>query len=194
MQRFDVRDLAPTRWKNGGGATREIAVWPPGATTDDFGWRASVATIDQDGAFSVFPGVDRHIMLLAGAGVQLHGDAINHNLATRWQPFAFSGDEPLTCTLLNPTEPSTDFNIMTRRSQWRAEVQVLEKTTTLARADAGVCLVLAGRWRVDDALLTPEQGVWWTTPQPALTLHALDNNAHLVHVLLHLLHRLEPTP
>jgi len=191
MQRFDVRDIAPTRWKNGGGATREIAVWPPEAGLDDFGWRASVATIDQDGAFSVFPGVDRHIMLLAGVGVQLHGDAIDHRLATRWQPFSFSGDEPLTCTLLEQNTPATDFNIMTRRGQWRAEVQVLGETTTLAASDAGVCLVLAGRWHINDDLFTPEQGVWWATPQSNLTLHPLDSNAHLVRVLLH---RLEPTP
>jgi len=191
MQRFDLREIAPTRWKNGGGTTREIAVWPPGAGLDDFGWRASVATISQDGAFSVFPGIDRHIMLLDGAGVQLQGEARQQRLGTRWQTLKFCGDEHLTCTLLEDAGPSSDFNIMTRRGQWRAEVQVLGETTTLAAADAGVCLVLAGRWHIDDDLFTPEQGVWWTTPQPALTLHALDDNAHLVHVLLH---RLEPTP
>jgi len=189
MRRFDVSELPATRWKNGGGDTREIAVWPPGTGIDDFGWRASVATLSQDGAFSVFPGIDRHIMLLDGAGVQLQGTGVNHRLDTRWQPFAFSGDAPLTCTLLAPGTSSTDFNIMTRRGQWRADVQVLETTTTLAQADAGVCLALAGRWRVDDEVLTPEQGVWWSTQQNALTLHADTSDACLVCVLLH---RLEP--
>jgi len=185
MQRFDIATLPATRWKNGGGDTREIAVWPPGAGIDNFGWRASVATIGEDGAFSVFPGMDRHIMLLAGIGVHLQGEAIDHRLDTRWQPFAFSGDDALTCTLLEPGTSSTDFNIMTRRGQWRAEVQVLAQPTTLATADASVCLALAGRWLVDNDGFTPGQGVFWTPADPATpTLHPLDTNARLVCVRL----------
>ena len=69
---------------------------------DSFGWRISVATIAQAGPFSAFAGVDRQITLLDGDGVHLHSadGQINHALDQRWQPFAFSGDVALVCTLL----------------------------------------------------------------------------------------------
>ena len=56
-------------WKNGGGITREIA-----KRVDSRGnmvWRASRATISQDGDFSLFPGVERHLLLLKGEGFRL---------------------------------------------------------------------------------------------------------------------------
>ena len=71
MQCFDLNEIAPRPWKNGGGSTREIACWPQGADMDSFGWRVSIATIAQAGPFSAFPGINRQIMLLAGDGVQL---------------------------------------------------------------------------------------------------------------------------
>ncbi|WP_305230098.1 HutD/Ves family protein, partial [Klebsiella pneumoniae] len=80
MQRFDLNQIAASPWKNGGGSTREIACWPPGAGMEAFGWRISVATIDQPGPFSAFAGVDRQIMLLDGDGVHLRGEGIDHVL------------------------------------------------------------------------------------------------------------------
>lgn len=58
-------------WKNGGGVTREIAVFPEGAGMDDFVWRASLAEVAADGPFSAFPGIDRTITLAEGAGMDL---------------------------------------------------------------------------------------------------------------------------
>ena len=76
FERFALQDLPGTPWKNGGGITREIVCWPPGSGLDDFWWRASVATIDAAGPFSAFPGVDRTIMLLEGAGVLRGASAV----------------------------------------------------------------------------------------------------------------------
>ncbi len=42
-------------WKNGGGETAEIAVFPPSADLSEFGWRISMATVSSDGPFSAFP-------------------------------------------------------------------------------------------------------------------------------------------
>ena len=89
--RFALADIAPTPWKNGGGATREIACWPPGTGLDSFDWRISVATIAADGAFSVFSGIDRSITLLSGDGVLLHGERGTHRLDQPHVPFAFAG-------------------------------------------------------------------------------------------------------
>jgi environmental stress-induced protein Ves len=71
-QRLDLRTLPPQRWKNGAGTTREIAVEPAGAGTDDFDWRLSLAEVDRDAPFSAFPGVDRCIVLLRGSHAARH--------------------------------------------------------------------------------------------------------------------------
>ena len=56
-------------WKNGGGETAEIAVFPEGACYDDFHWRLSMARIAADGPFSTFPNVDRTLALIEGNGM-----------------------------------------------------------------------------------------------------------------------------
>ena len=53
-------ELLPTPWRNGLGVTREIALCPPGADTDDFLWRASVADVVGPAPFSQFPGHRPH--------------------------------------------------------------------------------------------------------------------------------------
>lgn len=165
---FTVADLRPMPWKNGGGSTREIVCQPPGADMDGFGWRVSIATIAQSGPFSVFPGVDRVIMLLDGDGVRLQGQGVDHALATPLAPFAFSGDVALDCALLGGT--STDFNVMTRRSQWQAEVQVLRCASTIAPCSEGLLLALGGDWQLHDGQHSHDgaagHGLWWSgTPQ-----------------------------
>lgn len=148
LQRFARDQLPVTPWKNGGGSTREIACWPPGAGLNDFGWRISIATIAASGPFSVFAGIDRHIMLLDGDGVRLQSPgSIAHQLDTPGQPFAFSGDLPIHCTLLGGA--SSDFNVMARRGQWQADVQVLAQASDIAPAPHGLLLVLSGAWRVN---------------------------------------------
>ncbi|CAB5681775.1 Various environmental stresses-induced protein [Delftia tsuruhatensis] len=181
MHRFDLNQIAASPWKNGGGSTREIACWPPGAGMDAFAWRISVATIARDGPFSAFAGIDRQIMLLDGDGVHLKGDGVDHRLEQRWQPFAFSGDTALACTLLGGI--STDFNVMARRGQWHARIAVVDEATTAGDCDAGLCMVLQGRWLADGALLAPGQGLWWSARQAApLPLVPQGGDARLVRV------------
>ena len=168
MQFLDLATTPTVAWKNGGGSTRELACWPPGADMDGFEWRVSVATIARPGPFSAFPGVDRQIMLLEGDGVHLQGAAgqWQHTLAQRWQPFAFSGDEPVDCHMLGHV--STDFNLMLRRGVWQGTLQVVRDAPPLAAgATAGLCMVLQGAWRCEEShanlpqVLTVGQGVWW---------------------------------
>lgn len=148
--RFRLADLAATPWKNGGGTTREIASWPPGAGLDRFGWRLSVATIAAAGPFSAFPGIDRCIMLLEGDGVRLRSrdGRIDHRLDRPHAPFAFAGEAEIDCTLQGGV--STDFNVMTRRGQWRAELRVIEEAQAVEAAPHGLLLALAGDWRIED--------------------------------------------
>ena len=58
-------------WKNGGGETIEIAVFPAGASVDDFDWRISMALVATDGPFSTFSGIDRTLTILDGQGIDL---------------------------------------------------------------------------------------------------------------------------
>ncbi len=173
---FDLRDLAPQRWKNGAGLTREIAVSPPGAPPDTFDWRISIAEVEQDAPFSVFPGIDRCIVLLRGSGMILHaanGELV-HRLDRRHEPFRFSGDLPLDATLLGG--PSTDFNVMTRRGRFRAEVTPYSGEARLPEGDAGLLLCSEGDWRVEGpkALeLAPLQGLLWREGRPALSVRPL---------------------
>lgn len=175
--RFALADIVPTPWKNGGGATREIACWPPGTGLDSFDWRISVATIAADGAFSVFAGIDRSITLLSGDGVLLHGEHGTHRLDQPLVPFAFAGETPIRATLLGGA--SEDFNVMTRRGRCRADVKVWRYAVDGPSTPPHAALLLAvqGDWRcavAGDAptLLTPGSGLWWSpaAARPAISV------------------------
>lgn len=170
---FDQLPVSP--WRNGGGETREITSQPPGSS--EFGWRASIATIAQDGPFSAFNGVDRSITLLEGDGVHLYSDGlVDHRLQTVGEPFAFSGDVALVAKLLGGS--SQDFNIMTRRGQHAAQVQRIVETLGLSLHHAGVLYVLRGEWQLPDGgLLAPGQGCWWLPGEGPLRLIAQGNDA-----------------
>jgi len=61
----------PTPWKNGQGATREIARRLLGVRGPHFVWRLSVSDIDKDADFGTFPGVQRSATLIHGDGMAL---------------------------------------------------------------------------------------------------------------------------
>ena len=108
--------LEPSPWKNGGGSTTEIAAAPPGATFDSFDWRISLATITLDGPFSQFPGIERTLALVDGPGAVLDIGAGNRFFLSEDEPiFEFPGEAVVSATLNGA--PSTDFNVMTRRTR-----------------------------------------------------------------------------
>ena len=190
LHRFALADLSPTAWKNGGGSTREIVCCPPGAGMDGFDWRVSVATIARSGPFSVFAGVDRVIVLLDGDGVRLQSaGGLDHRLDRALQPFAFSGDEVIDCTLLGGE--SQDFNVMTRRGALRAEVAVLRAASALVPTSRGLLLAARGRWALhaDDTTqdLAPGHGLWWDGAPLGWDVRPLQADAALLGV------RLEPS-
>lgn len=177
IERFAFAQLPITPWKNGGGVTREIARMPGESDMDSFDWRASIADVSMDGAFSTFPGVDRVIVLLQGAGVLLRSrdGTLDHSLDTPLVPYAFSADIGLDATLIHG--PSRDFNVMTRRSAARADVRVIDRGEMVADAPSGVLFAARGGWRLSsdgghEETLEPESGLWWNdeplawTPRP----------------------------
>ncbi|KAA5947067.1 HutD family protein [Pantoea sp. Bo_2] len=167
IARFSYADLAVSRWRNGGGETREIVSFPPGA--ESFSWRASIATLAQDGPFSAFPGIDRIITLLHGDPVLLTAPGTEHRLMPQ-QPWAFTGELALTAQLQGSV--SEDFNIMTRRGEWQATVEVV---TAPVSSLHGVAWVLAGAWQTADGRrLTTQRGAWWVDEETQLSPCGLD--------------------
>jgi environmental stress-induced protein Ves len=104
-------------WQNGRGATAEIRRQPrDGEASLAFDWRLSLAAIDADSEFSLFPGYDRSILTVDGDGIELIvGERAPVELGPRAAPYAFPGDEPAHCRLLGG--PTRDFNVMTRRGR-----------------------------------------------------------------------------
>lgn len=99
-----------TRWRNGGGITRELAAWPPGA---GWSWRMSVADVERNGPFSAFEGTDRWFAVMDGAGVRLAVDGGMHALHRDDAPFRFDGAMPCHCELVDGA--TRDFNLMLNR-------------------------------------------------------------------------------
>lgn len=188
--------LVPASWKNGGGVTREIVCQPPGAGTGDFDWRVSIATIAASGPFSTFPGIDRVIVLLDGAGVRLRSadGRLDHTLDVPLSSFVFDGEQTLACTLLGAE--STDFNVMTRRAVCRAEVRVVRGAEALAGCERGLLFAVRGAWRLREdgpadeeagtaaMVLAAGAGMWWDEEPRAWQLAPVEGDAALLAVRL----------
>ncbi|MQP67284.1 HutD family protein [Niveispirillum sp. SYP-B3756] len=116
MQWLKAADYRRTPWKNGGGVTAEIAVFPAAAGLDDFGWRLSMAAVAADGPFSTFPSIDRTLTVLSGR-LALNG----HPLGPKDPPFAFDGDMAVDASLMDG--PVTDLNVMTRQGHFCHHVE-----------------------------------------------------------------------
>ena len=121
LQFIHASEYHRSRWKNGGGQTAEIAVFPPGAGFDDFGWRVSLARVEADGAFSDFPGIDRTLSILSGSGIELEiaGQPPVHCDASS-APQSFAADIKAFARLVRG--PVEDLNVMTRRGQFSHRV------------------------------------------------------------------------
>jgi hypothetical protein len=130
MRHLTRRDFRRTAWKNGGGETVELAVFPVGASLEDFDWRISMARVERDGPFSSFPGIDRTILVQSGAGMSLTVDGLETTLNPDDHPFHFTGDGQTTCHLL--AGPVTDINIMSRRSVCSHVVKPIAANATIA--------------------------------------------------------------
>jgi uncharacterized protein len=110
-------------WKNGGGSTEEITR-DAGEGLDGFGWRLSIADIGESGGFSVFAGYLRIITVLQGAGMTLNIDGQDSEALLPSDPFAFSGDSQVSCTLLDG--PIRDFNLIYAPTRYRARLQWID--------------------------------------------------------------------
>lgn len=136
------RDHTRMPWKNGGGETIEMIVSPDGASLDAFDWRISMARVDTDGPFSVFPNVDRTLSVIAGAGLSLVFEDRTVTLDRLSEPLGFSGDAQVSSMLVSGA--IEDLNVMTRRGRCDHRVtrhSLVRKTVLEWRGD--ICVVIA---------------------------------------------------
>ena len=142
-QLIQYASLRPAPWKNGGGSTTEIAVHPIGAGFDEFDWRISLATISQDGPFSVFPGIDRSLALVDGDGVLLDFGDERFVLSPSEPLIEFAGEDVVHATVTG--DLTTDFNVMTRRGRCRHRLEpcVVRGEAALKRRSGTTLLFLA---------------------------------------------------
>lgn len=173
LLRVDAR--VPRRWRNGGGVTHDVAVFPSGAGVDDFLWRASLATIAAAGPFSAFPGVDRALMLLTGELVIEIGGAVER-LRPGAPALSFAGEDCVSAAPIGG--PCTVLNIMTRRgamsarlARWTAAQPTVAEALLLLAPEGAT--VMVGRETFDltatDALLIdPAAGSAFSTDRPLI--------------------------
>lgn len=140
----DDHDVVP--WKNGGGITRVIATGGSRDGSEDWSWRVSIASVERDGAYSEFPGVDRLTTVVVGNGTDLfHPDGSTIAL-NPLQPTLIPSDVALWGILRD--EPIVNLNVMTRQGRFVATAQICdgphEEDITLDRDDILLVHVLVG--------------------------------------------------
>lgn len=163
MRRFNLRQLKPEPWRNGGGMTRTVA---SSEVAGQLLWRISAADIAHDSAFSLFPGMQRTAVLMSGGSLLLQG-AEPLSLARVGDTVCFAGEAELQARLAH--SPALLWNVMVRRSHALAQVQV-QQGPAMQRISGGsgeleVLVVLAGQLQVsgDEAgqpfALLPQEGL-----------------------------------
>lgn len=112
--------------------TEEIYVFPEG--NDDFLFRVSIAALIQSGPFSLFPGIDRSLILLEGKPVKL-----NDLMAPLLSPVNFPGEDMIVATV---DVEGRDLNLMCRRGRVSGKILVLSGEVGFPEA-SDFCLVFA---------------------------------------------------
>ena len=118
-------DIRRVPWRNGRGTTEELRLMPPGAefARGDFDWRLARAAVVEPGPFSAFPGFDRVLVVVEGAGLVLdHGDVAPPAAVHPLQPHRFAGEWPTWARLADG--PVADLNLLLRRDAVRGELVV----------------------------------------------------------------------
>lgn len=135
-------DCPDVPWKNGGGTTREIAVFPPDAGMDDFLWRLSMARVERPGPFSAFAGIDRTLAVVEGK-LALTGPELTALMDDASKPLPFDG---AMATHGEPVDgPVLDVNAMVRRDRYTCVMTRLSKADSAQCSGAGFLIALVSQ-------------------------------------------------
>ena len=178
-----LADAPAAPWRNGGGVTRELAVWP---AQGEWAWRMSVAEVGASGPFSRFDGITRWFAVLRGAGVVLNvrtasdsgeAGASEHRLTVVDAPLCFDGGAVTDCRLIDG--PTQDFNLMVRNSCLPARmvrvrgdfqsVRSASKMIAVYAINSGACVL----FDAENLYVPPATLVWRTLSKSAtVEVHA----------------------
>ena len=139
-------EVASQPWRNGGGVTRPLLVWPRG---DAWQVRVSVADVAANGPFSRFPGVQRWFAVLDGAGVVLTIGSTEHRLDAGSDAFSFRGDVAVRCRLVDG--PTRDLNLMLNGVPGSMRRVVAGEAWRPEARECGLFAITAGDVRCDGA-------------------------------------------
>lgn len=147
-------DYTTQPWKNGRGTTTEL--WRL-EREGQLLVRLSRAAVVEDGAFSLFPGIERNLTVLSGPGFRLTGEGLDFR-CDPLVPMAFPGDVPVMASE-TMGQRSDDFNVMTARHLPKPEVRVMQNGSLsaagkLALYALGPCRMNGRDMARDDLILT----------------------------------------
>ena len=139
IQHLAKSDYRVMPWANGLGQTVEMI-----RHEDSDGkllFRISMATVTEDGPFSLFPDIERNLTVLSGDGFDLVEDdsGVQYH-AGLLTPVAFAGDVAVTAK--NVTATCHDFNVMTRRGLPKPAVWMEQNAMTVLPLSEGQQLAL----------------------------------------------------
>ncbi|MEW9903831.1 HutD/Ves family protein [Pseudomonas putida] len=140
LQLLRAKDYPRMPWKNGGGFTEEITR-DAGEGLDGFGWRLSIADIEESGGFSTFAGYQRIITVLQGDGMRLLVDGQASRPLLPFDAFAFNGESQVSCKLLGGA--IRDFNLIYAPQRYRARLQWFDGTSRIFSSASTVLLFAA---------------------------------------------------
>ncbi len=149
LLRHDTYDRKP--WNNGGGMTQDVWLWPEIASQDGFDIRLSLASIDTDGPFSAFPGIDRTITQVGGSPFVLDfGGAREHRMEFL-QPYSF--DSALTPSSRLGEGAASAFNVMTRHGRWVHQVDIVHGGEPFSKPvphnAIAILHAVLGQWQIE---------------------------------------------
>lgn len=111
MTHLTPADYRTVPWANGRGQTVEMVKQT--YVNGQLSYRLSVATVSENGPFSVYPNVNRSLTVIDGPGFDLIGQ--EKLRADPLKPISFSGDSRVVAA--NVFQSSQDFNVMVHKSR-----------------------------------------------------------------------------
>lgn len=117
-------------WRNRQGKTSQMVIYPPEADSSEghFLFRITKAPVANNASWSLFPGYNRHVLVLEGQGIRLdHGPHGTAELTRYSKPHLFAGEWETQPTLAQG--PIVDFNVMVAhgRAETAIDVHGVEK-------------------------------------------------------------------
>lgn len=114
------------RWRNGLGWTTELCAGP---ASSSWHWRLSAAESDGPARFSTFPGIDRELLLVDGAGLRLSSADQAPVTLRSGRSHRFAGEEAVEGIPLDG--PTRQLNVMWRRARFSAGLSVHDNASEL---------------------------------------------------------------